>query len=590
MRCRLLVFGVLSIHLPAQEVQQDQDPTPVFAWFEAHGYPPLGDKRFVRFSLGDRSRFGFVIEEHGDQLRGLTLEGQQLIAEDTDDITWSTASFDEHLRQTLRLWTIDRSQFGMSASADPSPNQGSVFLMLAWAAHQRGATAHVRQLMQAARETYSDYTKPLAKLLAEDLAKVALWRLILDFGHPEIGWAELASRCEALQRRFPDSRLAASARRMHKVLVQMIADERRHVQTTEPRGRFAELVFRLREQNGRPGDRPGQCDVFADPRGTDSPAAQLAAAGTDAIEHLLPAFDSDRFSRSVACFRSNVFSHRVLTVGAVALQVFARITGYETQSPADARRWWQDYQSRGAIAVYSDGALSGNAELARRLLLIDPDIALVTISEALNTARPMQTTQLLAVLSGLPDPQAAELLATYLRESPSGDARLTAAGALCLRGRAEEAIDGVIDAWKTHDPQLSRPALGRFLITCGRRRALAAVFERPDKLDQETFRLLASGDHWPVVVLRPDGSGKHTHWQRQAQEDGFDEDVERLLGSLIDAGTDDVDRLAARELTRRWPEIYDYEAGARAADQQAMLQRIRATWRKRQGLPDLPGR
>ncbi|MCA8975500.1 MAG: hypothetical protein KDC98_12325 [Planctomycetes bacterium] len=588
MRFAIPMIGLLCCLADAQ-TQDRTDPIAIFEWLQNHGYPELSDKEFVRLKIGDRVEHGFLIRAGASTATVFTIDGLELELDRSDRTSWTDAAFEEHVRSLQRLAADDPSQFNLRHPQVPTPGYVTTFLVLAWAAEQRGMRQLATELIATATRLNQDRTKTLVRQLAEDLVRTALWQLCLDFADPSLSWSELAARSDRIARRYPEVRATANADRMHSILLRMLQEQAAHEAAAAGQGsHLDDLVFRLREQNGSQVGPGGSFDVFADPRGNDSPAAQLLAAGDAAIPHLLASLDSDGMTRCVMYLQPTFFSHRVMPHGEVARRVFARITGYLPRDRADGARWWQDFEQRGAVAVYADGAARGDAEMARRLLVCDSEVALAVIGEALTTVAPDRLAAMIRVAGGIPDSQVADLLRTHLRESTAGDARLAAAAALCMRGEIDAAITGVIDAWRSTDPRLSRPELGRFLVGSGRRNALQAVFELPDRLDDVMLTLLTSGATWPVSVLRPDGSGETAEWTRAEVEPGLDEDLERLLGERVEDGKFNVQIRAARVLARRWPALYAFDSIAKVDAQRLQLREIRTTWRRRQGLPELP--
>lgn len=115
------------------------------------------------------------------------------------------------------------------------------------------------------------------------------------------------------------------------MLRQMIVEDNTHTKQAQSfaemtqEEQIAELIFQLRDQNGRQWGQPGTCDIFSDPRGENSPAEQLVQIGYPAVPQLIEALEDPRFTRSVGFWRDFVFSHHVLRVGDAALAILERI-------------------------------------------------------------------------------------------------------------------------------------------------------------------------------------------------------------------------------------------------------------------------
>lgn len=573
MRHRLLAFAFVCCHPICQE--------PAFTWLDAHGFADPSRLPFVRITVGERVDHGFLSRVDDGTASILTVDCEELTLRRGADVDWRESSFEEFVRQRLRTWKVKGQLLALRRSETPTPSHATTFVMLAWAADHRGARDRVAELKAAATALYGDRTKTLAEQLADDVTRTRIWRLALDFGRPEQSLQELRAGCEAFVERYPDSRFCVACERWRDGVTRLEARAGADA-AADP---LAQLTATLWQQNGHTTVRRGHCDVFADPRGASSPAARLVAVGERAIPHLITALDATEPSRSLAWLDPTFFSHRVLTTGQVAQQVFARITAYEPRDAADAARWWRDFEARGAAAVYTDGTLTGDAEQARRLLGTAPEVALVALTSALTSLPADRHAALIEVLSGIPDEQVDAQLRHHLRQSPDGRARLAAATALCLRGATEDAIDGLIAAFRTNDPRLAPPEVGRCLVATGRRRALSAVLADFDRVDDEMLQRLASGEPPIVTALRPDGSGERAAWHREALEPGFEDDIEQRLGELVSGDSFKLQLRAAPVLAQRWPLIYAFDRGASIAAQRAMLAAIDKTWRERRGPP-----
>jgi hypothetical protein len=150
--------------------------------------------------------------------------------------------------------------------------------------------------------------------------------------------------------------------------------------TTEER--VAELIFRLREQNGQQWSQPGSCDIFihdrfGDRKGQKSPAQQLVEIGYDAVPQLIAVIEDDRFTRSVGFHRNFHFSHFVLRVGDCALAILERIAarsfweprstsaamlkdGQAPAAKAKVQAWWQEFQKKGETRMLIQGTEAGD--------------------------------------------------------------------------------------------------------------------------------------------------------------------------------------------------------------------------------------
>ena len=114
---------------------------------------------------------------------------------------------------------------------------------------------------------------------------------------------------------FPENRHGERVSSTIECMARMVEEDRKHAAETRLPSeempvthRVEELIFQLRNQNGGQIFERGSCDIFVDPRGTDSPAAHLVAIGKPVLEQLIDSVDDDRFTRSVECDRSFFFS------------------------------------------------------------------------------------------------------------------------------------------------------------------------------------------------------------------------------------------------------------------------------------------
>ena len=159
------------------------------------------------------------------------------------------------------------------------------------------------------------------------------------------------------------------------MLRQMIAEDAAHAQVSDQqlasmpvKERVADLIFRLRDQNGYQQSQPGACDIFYNwGQNKDTSAAhQLVQIGYDAVPQLIEAVTDTRFSRSVGHHRNFYFSHFVLTVGDCAEAILSRIAGrgFNVRSNTagqmskeeaakstkqEITNWWEDANKKGLL-------------------------------------------------------------------------------------------------------------------------------------------------------------------------------------------------------------------------------------------------
>jgi hypothetical protein len=218
----------------------------------------------------------------------------------------------------------------------------------------------------------------------------------------------------------------------------------------------AELIFRLRDQNGRQSGQPGACDIFE--TGTeDSPAHRLVKIGYDAVPQLISVLEDKRFSRSVGYHRDFYFSHHVLTVGDCALAIIQAIAGrrfYERTTTSGymskdgeegttrqrVEAWWKEFQKKGEKTVLVEATEEGGDDApyqADRLVKKYPDVALPAIMKGASQARPWTRAYLVGAAGKIPGEAPVPFLLEEVEKGPAMVSRLAAAKRLHARGRPE---------------------------------------------------------------------------------------------------------------------------------------------------------
>ena len=165
--------------------------------------------------------------------------------------------------------------------------------------------------------------------------QLAIWQLIANFEDVSISRPQLLEQAEKFLKTYPASEYATRARDFSDRLKIMIGEDAARTKLTDEQlaalpveKRVAELIFRLRDQNGQQQSQPGACDFFDDIQGsTNTPAHQLLRLGYPAVPQLTDALSNTNFTRSVGYWRNFRFSHRVLTVGDCALAILQRMSG-----------------------------------------------------------------------------------------------------------------------------------------------------------------------------------------------------------------------------------------------------------------------
>lgn len=615
--------AVLATAASAQQALDAAGFTAARTWLTKLGYPVPGDRPFVCATTGhwyrtgneppqNTSIYGFLLDDDGRTFTVLTpgLTQQRLTRTPPGTAAHERVGYEPvPLREHVRRWlpggeeAEEHDPFaGLCIGGEPDPGPGTQLFVLACGLHEAGDTDTALSLANVARNRLTKRTRrgdDLVALLAADVGHVTMWRFVLAFDDPQQTWAQLRDRCDRFLRDFPASPHLERAQAMRAVLDRMVADAaKRAPLPAAPTAddRMRDLVFELREQNGKQWGQPGACDVFADPRGEQSPAHRLAAYGLAAIPHLLPAFDDASFTRCIDYHRDFYFSHEVLRVRDVAAAVFGRITGTWARDRADAERIWGELQRKGERGVLAEGAARGDAELARRLLAQFPDAVLPALRTALAGAvEPSCRLELIQVLAGVPGDEAMTLLRAELQGADLR-ARATAATALFLRGERDLAVDAMVAAWPHAKDEPECEHVGLFLATCGAARAITALAAHRELLFDDVFAALGSGEGWLPQVFLPDGTRRNGYYRLANAPPEVEAAIEDLLAAALDDtrqwdgswnGTPDPTTadFAARALQQRWPAQYTFDFAAQRAVRERQVFAAKNVWRTRRGQP-----
>ena len=253
-------------------------------------------------------------------------------------------------------------------------------------------------------------------------------------------------RCEWFLDHFGETKHGRRVRETRDLLRQMVAEDRRHV--ADPDDRVADLIFQLRNQNGRQWCQPGACDIFNDPRKDKSPAHQLVKLGHDAVPQLIEAMDDRRFTRSVGYHRDFRFSHHVLRVGDCAVSILERIAGRgfyrrshtnaamikyggESRTGKEIRAWWSEVREKGSRQVLIDGVTCGDDNApSQAALLLDrhPEDAFAAIAEGVgNAENEWVRTSLIQLAAATEAPAVVDFLERQMNDAGNLQERVAAA-------------------------------------------------------------------------------------------------------------------------------------------------------------------
>jgi len=650
------------------------DAPALFGWFEGlRSFDSPGSKPWVRVYTGQWSasgddppvqtpRLGFLLEEKDDAFTVLFLDlGRGRFVRTAKGTAEHERVGYERLDPAKEIDAVlERLR---AAKDDPDPwrrfgartAEMTEVCVLAVAAHGQGLEEKARALCEAAAGLVppdrSGAKPPLRQALAMDMAHACTWRLVVAFGGEPFSEStdlmprkDLLAAFKDLAADFPESPHAERVANTVRILERMVAQDDAHAaaparawDTLSKDEQVAELVFQLRDQNGHQWSQPGWCDVFADPREGQSPAARLVALGFDAVPRLIAALDDDTFTRSVGFWRDFTFSHHVLRVADCAQAILSRIAGRNLWEPATtsstmrsdgatpsvkqlAQAWWADVQQRGEEAVLAEGVRAGGRaalDQAASLLERFPGSAPAAIIEGIAKTEDEWSRVGLVDLLARVDPTEPVLAALRqeLAKGPSLRVRLAAARALWQHGN-QEGLDVALSAWaEAEDGAPSDPPEGdargelvSFLVWSGKTRAMEALGHDLGTRPLHTRYLVVTclSDHGPssLMAMGPAATGGGAS---HAPEDGSDpwlralegvlagrlEDLDRvegMSGSWDGANFSDprIGDLAAHILSRRFPERYEFDLGAgRAARDRARITALN-TWRRVHDLEPLP--
>ncbi len=544
-----LLCGELRIarRLPAAEpaAASDDERAKALQWFGTLGFPDVKDLKFVRVATGQWGRSGdeppantflngFLLEDDGKTFRVFDFLSRTTAFTKTPQGTAAhkavayevkdAAECGNALLASLRLRETDRKKADelWRPYENSHPQPAEVFLV-AWACWRQGHEQLAAELFDEGAKVPdlrgdNDHPARFQERVARDMAHHETFHALYDFGNPGFSRERLLARFEWLLKNFPAGEHAALVAETVTRLKTMLqedkehADQRTHGEPLEKlaqQARIAELIFRLRDQNGYKWTEPGTCDIFMPlDRGKNSPAHQLVKIGSDAVPQLIEALDNNRFSRSVDHdFRAYYTPPHVLTVGDCADAILERIAGRtfyehnqafmtEDGQTAVAKKavaaWYAELKKKGEKQMLIDAveaADRASGEMAERLVEKYPVAALSAIVAGAGRAKNSWTrTQLVEQAGQISGDGPIPFLLDEVKSGPIVEARVAAARVLDERNRPEGTA-AMIDEWKRCDRNLESgwqpEPVGVFLAECGKIDAIKAL---ADGLDKRPFR------------------------------------------------------------------------------------------------------
>ncbi len=376
---------------------------------------------------------------------------------------------------------------------------------------------------------------------------------------------------------------------------------------------IAELIFKLRDQNGHQWSQPGWCDIFNDPREEESPAHRLVEIGYPAVPRLIEALSDGTFTRSVGYWRDFTFSHYVLRVGDCAAAILSRISGKDFYVPrstsgamwkdgeADSVKlavleWWKEIETKGEEESLVAGVAVGDRDSmgqARKLIKHYPDRALGALTAGLSRADDAWVrTDLVGLLADLPGdaPALLSFLQIEMEHGPFLSSRVAAARGLLGRGKPE-ALPALIEEFRllpNGGLTQGTDELLRLLVRSGDPEAIAALradwLERSVPLRYEVIGALADRE----VAAEGPTAGPVEDLLVAALDD--DEPRSGLSSSRNGKSFANprICDLAGHVLWVRLPERYDFDIEAPLLSRDLRIHDLRNAWRRSRGKPEIP--
>jgi hypothetical protein len=511
--------------------------------------------------------------------------------------------------EILRALQIPEDKDGLPRRLFERLAEPAELFVWARACAAQGKSKRAAELFFQAKRTADGRGEAFHHVIADAIAHGQMWQAVNAFGDPgTISRKDLLVRFELIVKNFPESPHFKQAKETVDLLTKMVAEDEAHalkaakpVEKMTRQERIAELIFRLRDQNGRQFSQPGHCDIFIqdhlkENKNQKSPALQLVEIGYAAVPELIQALTDDHFSRSVGYHRDFYFSHFVLRVGDCAEAVLERIAGRTFWEPksssaamlkdgqvnivkAKVQAWWQDFQERGEKQILIEGVQSGDYDSpnqAKRLMKKYPESALSAIRQGVKTANKYFVVRDLVKIS---TDLKGDTTTEFLREELNGSflsGRVTAARGLLDRGH-NEGIDAMIREWNHTGKDEPQEDLIDFLLWCGKAEAIKS-------LGRDLRRRPVDISLQVIETIQSPGWGWENYQKSLAPE--VDSAIDEILVGELDDSRERANMsgtwggkevhdprlcdLSAHVLAQRWkhPEAFDITATEEVRDRQ----------------------
>jgi hypothetical protein len=638
--------------LSPEEIKQ------AFAWFDTLGFPDLSKCRFVRVSKGDdedgpvkrwdRGTFAFLVKDDGPTFRvftiGLETETYNKTEEGTPDhlrVGYDAADLKKEVAKALeQLQRNEAGEFKRLFGLYYLDAKG-LFVLARACAGQRHAELAQRLLEQAQKHAGSGASS-LRQFVSDEIAAELMDRTINAMSQPEVSRKDVLAQFEVIVKHYPQSDLhldekpgrpldwlgrhAVPAKAAVAMLKGMVAeDEARARKPPKPdremtkRERIAELIYRLRDQQGRQLCFPGPCDIFGDfnPLGVAqaTTAQQLADLEYEAIPQLVAALNDKRFTRATEPIGRFDSGQHVLRVGDCAYRILERIAArsfghsdsalaVDDDEKAAARQktleaWWKEFQQKGEKRMLIEGVELGDNDSpkqAERLMYRYPAVAFDTMAKGVSNAKGNGIRSQLIQLIALDGDERAIALFRKELKGPFLGSRMTAARAL-LAKEHDDGVEAMIQEWRDRlkhgekEEYRDSDELIEFLVSCNRLDTLGALAENLRKRPVSVrFEVIKS-----VYMTAPRGGVPFSNTHVLVEELLVNEldDMERREGLRLawdnkkcrDPRLCDI---AGHVLSRYWqePDWFDLAGSLKTRERQRV--ELKNVWRISRGLPPLP--
>ncbi len=624
-----------------------------FEWFSTLGFPDVKGCPCVRIenggswtAKGEPVRIehvtAFVLSTNAGILR--------LFTADLSDFSVTNASLPKERLGSRAFEWIDlreqaKTQIQEIQSRPPSEDEpfrhfnrtseerAEVFVV-AWACWRQGLAQEAQRLYDEARKLPTrihghEHYRTFRRALEQDLGHNMMWRAITSLGDPSISRADVLKQMDAILKNYPRSEHRERAEKTAKVLRRMIAEDEAHAKaglmnlSSMPiEGQVAELIYRLRDQNGHQMMTPGRSDIFLSWRGaTNTAAHQLVRMGYAAVPQLIAALESDTLTRSLGPIRFSNSPDIVLTVSDCAEAILEKITGKSFFVPQSgknymsaagesskahkaAEMWWTQFQKKGEKQTLIESVASASHDAPAQAELLCqryPDVATAAmIRGAKSATNGSVRASLIEQIGKMGEPSGLDFVKDELLHGPMFEARVAAAFAL----RAQEhptAVAAMIKEWRQKPEQTENNEyvwnqVTEFLSGCDSVEAIKAL--------TADIRQRSPRSKYEVVVAL--GDTNRWSWRHEAQPASPKtlEAIEQALVGLLEDTTECFNTsfsrngkglsdpricdLAAWFLSDRWPDRYSFDVGGPLETRNRQRLLSLNSWRTAHNLPAVP--